>query len=97
VLYDPENPELIKQLGTGVLPAYRGLSLGKWLKAAMLLKVLHDKPQVKRVRTGNADSNAAMLGINWALSFKPYKAQTVWQADLKEVLDYLQSRPEEVE
>lgn len=94
--YNPQNPELVKQLDTGVLTAYRGLNLGKWLKAAMLLKVLHDKPQVKRVRTGNADSNAAMLGINRALGFKPYKARTVWQADLKGVLAYLQSRLEGV-
>jgi mycothiol synthase len=96
VSYNPENPALIEQLGTGVLPAYRGLGLGKWLKAAMLLKVLHERPQVKRIRTGNADSNAAMLGINRALGFKPYKAETVWQADLKALLAYLRSRPDGV-
>jgi hypothetical protein len=64
--------------------------LGRWLKAAMLDKVLKERPQVKYVRTGNADSNAAMLKINTELGFKPYTADAIWQVELQKVLDYLQ-------
>jgi len=74
---------------TGVFPQYRNKGLGRWLKAAMLDKVLKERPQVKYVRAGNADSNAVMLKINTALGFKPYTADALWQVELQKVLDYL--------
>jgi mycothiol synthase len=87
--WDPENPENLTQGDTGVLPNYRGQGLGKWLKAAMLEKVMVERPVVKRIRTGNADSNAPMLAINHALGFKPYIANTVWQTELEKIKIYL--------
>ncbi len=91
--WDPENPENLDQGDTGVLPNYRGHGLGKWLKAAMIQKVLSERPVVKRIRTGNADSNAAMLAINHALGFKPYIAETVWQIEIEKIKNYLASKP----
>ncbi len=90
VYWNPDNPENLSQGNTGVLPKYRGHRLGKWLKAAMLQKVLSERPVVKRIRTGNADSNAAMLAINHALGFKPYIAETVWQIEVEKIKAYLQ-------
>ena len=90
--YDPENPTVMDQQGTGVLPKYRGHSLGKWLKAAMLLKLLQERPSIKFVRTGNADSNAPMLAINRKLGFEPYFSQTVWQLKTSKLKTYLESR-----
>jgi mycothiol synthase len=87
--FDPENPENLGQGNTGVVPKYRGHSLGKWLKAAMIQKVLAERPVVKRIRTGNADSNAPMLAINNALGFKPYIAETVWQIEIEKIKTYL--------
>lgn len=91
VFWSPFEPETLYQGDTGVLPEYRGHGLGKWLKAAMLEKVLHDCPQVKRVRTGNANSNAPMLKINYELGFRPYKQWTTWQVELEKVLGYLKT------
>jgi mycothiol synthase len=91
--WDPENPENLGQGDTGVLPKYRGYGLGKWLKAAMIQKILAERPIVKRIRTGNADSNAPMLAINHALGFKPYIAETVWQIEVEKIKSYLQSKP----
>lgn len=88
--WDPENSENLTQGDTGVLPKYRGHGLGKWLKAAMIQKVLAERPIVKRIRTGNADSNAPMLAINHALGFKPYIAETVWQIEVEKIKSYLQ-------
>jgi GNAT superfamily N-acetyltransferase len=90
-LWNPNRPEILLQEMTGVFPQYRNRGLGRWLKAAMLEKVLKERPQVKYVRTGNADSNAAMLKINTELGFKPYTAKTLWQVELQNILHYLQS------
>ncbi|MFQ5592604.1 MAG: GNAT family N-acetyltransferase [Anaerolineae bacterium] len=89
VLWNPNQPELLLQDDTAVDPRYRDRGLGRWLKAAMLKKVLRDRPTVKRVRTGNAGSNAPMLRINHELGFKLYKSITVWQVGVDRVLDYL--------
>jgi len=84
-VWNPNRPEQLRQDMTGVFPQYRGKGLGRWLKAAMLDKVLRDRPQVKFVRTGNADSNAAMLKINHAQGFEPYTADALWQIVLQKV------------
>jgi RimJ/RimL family protein N-acetyltransferase len=89
VFWNPSQPENLQQGDTGVFPKYRNRGLGRWLKAAMLEKVLRDRPQVKRIRTGNADSNAPMLKINYELGFKPYKSWSTWQVELDRVLEYL--------
>ena len=98
-VWNPNRPQILTQNMTGVFSQYRRRGLGRWLKAAMLDKVLKDRPQVKYVRTGNADTNAAMLKINIELGFKPYMAETLWQVELQTVLDYLQSRevPKEID
>jgi RimJ/RimL family protein N-acetyltransferase len=93
-IWNPNRPEILRQDMTGVYPQYRNKGLGRWLKAAMLDKVLKERPQVKYVRTGNADSNAAMLKINTELGFKPYLADALWQVELQMVLDYLHSSDE---
>ena len=87
----PENPENLEQEATGVLPEYRGSGLGKWLKAAMIQKVLRERPVVKRIRTGNANSNAPMLAINHELGFKFYKSQVVWQLEVTKLESYLKT------
>jgi GNAT superfamily N-acetyltransferase len=92
VWWIPDHPLMVHQEDTAVWPKYRNLGLGRWLKAAMLEKVMGERPQVKYVRTGNADTNAAMLHINEEMGFKPHVAEKVWQVELERALDYLASR-----
>lgn len=91
VNWNPDKPEILHQGNTGVFPEYRGQGLGKWLKAAMLEKVIRERPFVKHVRTGNADANAPMLKINRDLGFKPHQSQSLWQVSLEAVQTYLAS------
>jgi GNAT superfamily N-acetyltransferase len=92
VYWNPERPENLSQADTAVFEEYQGRGLGRWLKAAMIDKVLRERPQVKRIRTGNADSNAAMLKINTEMGFKPYKSWKNWQIELDKVWEYLRAR-----
>ncbi len=85
----PSNPELLQQGGTGVWPQYRNKGLGRWLKAAMIEQVLRECPQVKRIRTDNANSNAPMLKINYDLGFKHFLTNRAWQVEVQTVRAYL--------
>lgn len=89
VLWRESEPETLHQGDTAVVPSYRNRGLGRWLKAAMLDKVLQERPQIQRVRTGNAQSNDAMLNINHQMGFKPYKTESLWQIPLEKVQTYL--------
>ncbi len=90
--YFPSERTLIHQYGTGVREVYRGRGLGKWVKAAMLLRVREELPEVKVVITGNATINAPMLSINDRLGFKPYKDGIEVQMPLEEVENFLARR-----
>ncbi len=87
--WQPNRPHILGQWGTGVNPVYRGKGLGKWLKAAMLEKVLAERPEINQIRTGNADSNGPMLKINHAMGFKPFIAHTDWQLEVDAAINHL--------
>ncbi|MFQ5552729.1 MAG: GNAT family N-acetyltransferase [Thermoplasmata archaeon] len=87
----PSEASLIHQYGTGVREVYRGRGLGKWVKAAMLLRVREEFPEVEVVITGNATVNAPMLSINDRLGFRPYRDGVEAQISLQDAEDYLGS------
>ncbi|NJN15624.1 MAG: GNAT family N-acetyltransferase [Oscillochloris sp.] len=89
IFWTDANPTILNQGATAVHPDFRNLGLGRWLKAAMLDRVLRELPNAEFVRTGNAQSNAPMLAINVALGFKPYEATTIWQIETDTVAAYL--------
>ncbi len=88
-VWNSNRPEILRQDMTGVFPQYRGKGLGRWLKAAMVDLMLKLHPEIKFVRTTNADTNAAMLRINNQLGFKPYMTSILWQMEISQVLEYL--------
>lgn len=69
VLYDPTQPELVRQNFTGVLPSHRGRGLAKWLKASMLHLVHHRFPSALQLTTSNSAANGPMLAVNRRLGF----------------------------
>ena len=89
VIWNPKRPAIVEQLMTGVFPEYRNRGLGRWLKAAMLDKILNERPQAKYVKAGNADMNAPMLKINTELGFKLFDTVWVWEVETEKASKYL--------
>lgn len=92
VHYRPASPTVVWVGATGVRPEHRGAALGKWLKAAMTLRVMDERPQVTEIRTGNADSNDAMLGINREMGYRPFIGGTAWELSVDEAEAWLEAR-----
>jgi GNAT superfamily N-acetyltransferase len=90
--FDPSQPAYGYVDSTGVRPEHRGHALGKWLKAAMTLRVLDERPGITNIRTGNADSNDAMLGINKAMGYRPLIGQTSWELPVETAAAWLRDR-----
>ncbi len=90
--HNPVDPEFAYVGATGVRPEHRGHALGKWLKAALTLRVLDEWTTVTHIRTGNADSNDAMLGINKEMGYRPLISQTAWELPVATAADWLRGR-----
>jgi GNAT superfamily N-acetyltransferase len=85
LVFEPWDPGTARQENTAIDPAHRGRGLAKWAKAAMLLRLKNERPEVLRVRTSNAFSNEAMLAINTALGFDVVEVRTEWQGAVAEM------------
>lgn len=81
--------ELARQGGTAVDPAHRDKGIGRWIKAANLIRLLDERPAVERVDTGNAGSNDAMLNINHAIGFRAVGVWIGHQNDVDVVAKHL--------
>ena len=91
--WNPKVPGIIEQMGTAVDPAHRGHALGKWMKGEMLRRLLAEGPiDAREIRTGNAQSNDAMLGINVELGFTPWQRGVAWQLEVEDAKRYLATR-----
>lgn len=82
VTYDPKVSHVIWQQGTAVIDAHRGHRLGMWMKAVMLKRILEKRPDALFIRTGNANTNAQMLGINTELGFVQAWSACLWQISI---------------
>lgn len=51
-----------------------------------------ERPQVVRIRTGNADSNVAMLKINFEMGLKPYTSHAIYQVETGKAEAYVRGR-----
>ena len=75
--------DIARQGDTVVEVAHRNRGIGRSLKARMLLRLLDERPDVHRIRTDNAASNAPMLAINNALGFRTVRSNGGWQVPVE--------------
>jgi len=70
VVVDEEQPTIAEQHDTSVARGHRGHRLGLLLKAGMLLWLAEAEPQLERLYTWNAESNAHMIAVNDRLGYQ---------------------------
>lgn len=85
VFVQRHQTDLALQHDTAVDPEHRERGLGRLIKAAMVKRIAAEHPGVDRIHTGNAGSNAAMLGINIEMGFKTILTINAWQGDIATV------------
>lgn len=83
LLAQRQHPPIAQQGDTVVDPEHRGQGLGRWLKAAMAKRFVGEFPDVTRINTGNAGSNAPMLKINEEMGFRTILNISAWQGDIE--------------
>ena len=81
VAVQADRPWQGDQFDTSVLRAHRGHRLGLLLKAAMLQWLWEEEPQLRRVQTWNARSNAHMIGVNEELGYQVLGTGVGYQRD----------------
>ena len=91
VTWARHRPQLIMQQFTGVSPEARGRGIGKWIKAAMLLRLRELYPEARWISTENAGTNAPMRAINRMLGFQQYRVGTTYQVTLERLVEKLRS------
>jgi len=77
-----QHPWQAWQLDTSVVRMHRGNRLGLLLKAEMLGWLRESEPQLHRLDTWNAASNAYMIGINEKLGYRVLARTIGWQRHL---------------
>lgn len=70
IVLSHDSDEVAFQDETIVDPPHRGHRLGLMVKIANLRRLLHDRPGVQSVWTGNADTNSFMISVNEKLGYE---------------------------
>lgn len=83
--FSDAEPALAYQGDTAVDPSHRGQGIGRWVKAAMLERMLRERRAVEVVDTYNAGSGDAMIAINRHLGFRVILRTERRRADLTDL------------
>lgn len=85
-------PAFGSQLDTVVSPAHRGRGLALWLKADLTLRMLRERPGVRRVSSTINEANTAMRTINRRLGYEVRGRRLLVQASVPELIRRLETR-----
>ncbi|QMU74623.1 GNAT family N-acetyltransferase [Streptacidiphilus sp. PB12-B1b] len=78
----PGQLSYCRQEDTAVLPEYRGLGLGRAMKAAMMRWLTADLPRMEQVRTMTASENLHMIRVNTQLGYRIDSALAYVEAEV---------------
>ncbi|MEZ5175405.1 MAG: GNAT family N-acetyltransferase [Acidimicrobiia bacterium] len=92
LIYRFSDPHTMQTALTVVHRDHRGYALGKWIKAAAILRGVERWPDAVRIKTENAHSNDAMLGINHEIGFEKRNTVLDYQASTDVIAAYLTRR-----
>ena len=81
----PDRMDLCWQRDTAVVAGYRGLGLGRVVKAAMMRRLVADFPDLEKVVTNNAADNVHMLRVNEQIGYTHYADIGVFEASVDEL------------
>jgi len=82
---DPRRVDLCWQRDTAVVAQYRGLGLGRVVKAAMMRWLLTDIPDLGRVTTSTAADNAYMIRVNEQIGYTHYSEMGLFEAPVERI------------
>lgn len=80
--YSEASSHMAEQDLTGVLVPYRNRGIGKWLKAAMLLYLRDEHPEVEAIDSFNANDNPSINAINTAMGYSRFRDQWLGKLEL---------------
>lgn len=92
-LYDPETPGWAFQGLTAVVGPHRGHRLGLLVKVAMLEWLPDLGLDVRRIQTGNSETNSHMVAINEQLGYRVSGRFRSWELAVADYLGRARSRP----
>jgi len=85
MLVTPPHVELAFQRDTAVVRDFRGLGLGRVVKAAMMRGLLAGHPGLGRVITSTAAHNAPMIRVNEQIGYTRYAEIGVFEASVAQL------------
>ena len=85
MLLRPNRVDLCWQRDTAVVLGYRGLGLGRVIKAAMMRWLVADIPDLGKVVTNTAADNLAMIRVNERIGYTHYADIGVFEASVDEL------------
>jgi mycothiol synthase len=89
ILFYPGFDADAYQEDTSVTVEHRGHGLGRCMKAAMLRRLVDERPEVRRVRTRTAADNIHMQRVNHEVGYKTVREIADVEADLRVVDEHL--------
>jgi RimJ/RimL family protein N-acetyltransferase len=76
------QPQHARQFDTAVLAAHRGHGLGRAMKAAMMRRLVRERPEVERISTQTAKENVWMAQVNHGIGYRTLWTHFHAEADL---------------